>query len=212
METYRSGHNGTDSKSVVPSLVPWVRIPPSPPKMRLRPRKKPQGNFLRLLLFGGYFVGFIKSYKHLDNLCKDINGIGITGYINDMEDRPSAEYHIAGWKQDYLKLKHYRYIRNQIAHENYAEEENMSSPEDTVWLDNFYNRIINQTDPLALYYKETVRQQVIKPAQTVTPKNIPATSSSYHQYQKDRKPVGYAVMLIAGFVIILSLIVLFFFM
>ena len=85
-----------DSKSVVPSLVPWVRIPPSPPKMRLRPRKKPQGNFLRLLLFGGYFVGFIKSYKHLDNLCKDINGIGITGYINDMEDRPSAEYHIAG--------------------------------------------------------------------------------------------------------------------
>ena len=187
-----------------------VRISPSPPKMRLRPRKKPQGNFLRLLLFGGYFVGFIKSYKHLDNLCKDINGIGITGYINDMEDRPSAEYHIAGWKQDYLKLKHYRYIRNQIAHENYAEEENMSSPEDTVWLDNFYNRIMNQTDPLALYYKETVRQQVKKPAQTVTPKNVSAASSSYRKYKKDRKPVGCAVMLIAGLVIILSLIVLFF--
>ncbi len=31
METYRSGHNETDSKSVVPSRVPWVRIPPSPP-------------------------------------------------------------------------------------------------------------------------------------------------------------------------------------
>ena len=178
--------------------------------MRLRPRKSRKDISLRLLLFGGYFVGFIKSYKHLDNLCKDINGIGVTGYINDMEDRPSAEYSIAGWKQDYLKLKHYRYIRNQIAHENYAEEENMSSPEDTVWLDNFYNRIMNQTDPLALYYKETVCQQVKKPAQTVSPKNIPVTSSSYQQYQKDRKPVGCAVMLIAGFVIILSLIVLFF--
>ena len=175
-------------------------------KCGLDREKKPQGNFLRLLLF----VGFIKSYKHLDNLCKDINGIGITGYINDMEDRPSAEYHIAGWKQDYLKLKHYRYIRNQIAHENYAEEENMSSPEDTVWLDNFYNRIMNQTDPLALYYKETVCQQVKKPAQTVTPKNVSAASSSYRKYKKDRKPVGCAVMLIAGLVIILSLIVLFF--
>ena len=86
----------------------------------------------------------------------------------------------------------------------------MSSPEDTVWLDNFYNRIMNQTDPLALYYKETVRQQVKKPAQTVTPKNVPAASSSYRKYKKDRKPVGCAVMLIAGFVIILSLIVLFF--
>ena len=164
----------------------------------------------RIFPCGFYFLGFIKSYKHLDNLCKDINGIGVTGYINDMEDRPSAEYRIAGWKQDYLKLKHYRYIRNQIAHENYAEEENMSSPEDTVWLDNFYNRIMNQTDPLALYYKETVHQQVKKPTKTVTPKNVPATPSSYQQYQKDRKSAGCAVMLIVVFVIILSLIVHFF--
>ncbi len=29
-ETYRSGHNESDSKSDVP-LVPWVRIPPFPP-------------------------------------------------------------------------------------------------------------------------------------------------------------------------------------
>lgn len=127
-----------------------------------------------------------------------------------MEGRPSAEYRIAGWKQDYLKLKHYRYIRNQIAHENYAEEENMSCPEDTVWLDNFYNRIMNQTDPLALYYKEDVHQQVTKPTQTGMPKNVPASSSSYRQYQKDRKPAGCAVMLIVVFVIILSLIVHFF--
>ena len=162
--------------------------------MRLRPPKKPQGNYLAVFTFWGlfcgiYFVGFIKSYKHLDNLCEDITGIGFTGYINDMEDRPSAEYHIAGWKQDYLKLKHYRYIRNQIAHENYAEEENMSSPEDTVWLDNFYNRIMNQTDPLALYYKETVRQQVKKPAQTVTPKNVSAASSSYRKAPLKSRPL-----------------------
>ena len=155
-------------------------------------------------------MGFIKSYKHLDNLCKDINGIGVTGYIKDMENRTSAEYHIAGWKQDYLKLKHYRYIRNQIAHENYAEEENMSSPEDTAWLDNFYNRIMNQTDPLALYYKATIHRTYTKPTQTAMPKNVLAASSSYRQYQKDRKPAGCAVMLIVGFIIILSLIVLFF--
>lgn len=32
METYRSGRNETDSKSVVLFGVPWVRIPPSLPK------------------------------------------------------------------------------------------------------------------------------------------------------------------------------------
>ena len=30
MESYRSGRNETDSKSVCPSLGTWVRIPPTP--------------------------------------------------------------------------------------------------------------------------------------------------------------------------------------
>lgn len=36
MEWYRSGHNGTDSKSVEPLLAPWVRIPPTPLSACLR--------------------------------------------------------------------------------------------------------------------------------------------------------------------------------
>ena len=30
----RSGYNGPDSKSGVPATVPWVRLPPPPPKRR----------------------------------------------------------------------------------------------------------------------------------------------------------------------------------
>ena len=182
--------------------------------MRLRPRKKPQGNFLAAFTFlGGYFVGFIKSYKHLDNLCKDINGIGVTGYINDMEDRPSAEYRIAGWKQDYLKLKHYRYIRNQIAHENYAEEENMSSPEDTVWLDNFYNRIMNQTDPLALYYQATKPRTIQRPPKMQNQPQIyhTSTNNTYNQTYKhnkktSHKPVGCITFIVCALLIAVAMI------
>ena len=72
-------------------------------------------------------MGFMESYKYLDNLCKDMNGIGITGYIKDMEQEANGDLHVAGWKKDYLQLKHYRYIRNQIAHENYANERDMCS-------------------------------------------------------------------------------------
>lgn len=32
-EWYRSGYNGPDSKSGVPATVPWVRIPPTPPRI-----------------------------------------------------------------------------------------------------------------------------------------------------------------------------------
>ena len=100
-------------------------------------------------------MGFLEAYKYLDNLCKDMNGIGVTGYIRDMEQESNGDFYVGGWKKDYLQLKHYRYIRNQIVHENYANESNMCSDKDTAWLDEFYQRIMRQTDPLALCYKET---------------------------------------------------------
>lgn len=103
----------------------------------------------------GKNMGFMESYKYLDNLCKDMNGIGITGYIKDMEQEPNGDFYVGGWEKDYLQLKHYRHIRNQIAHENYANESDMCSVKDTSWLDEFYQRIIGQTDPLALCYKKT---------------------------------------------------------
>ena len=96
---------------------------------------------------------FMGAYKHLDNLCRDMNGKGISGYIEDMERDRGASYRVANWEDDYKKLKHYRWVRNQIAHENYADEENMCEIGDTQWLEDFYDRIMNQTDPLALYRK-----------------------------------------------------------
>ena len=70
-------------------------------------------------------MGFMRAYKHLDNLCRDMNGIGITGYIEDMEKRTNGSIHVFNWKQDYQQLKHYRHIRNQIAHEDDADEETL---------------------------------------------------------------------------------------
>ncbi len=100
-------------------------------------------------------MGFMYSYKRLDNLCKDLNGIGVTGYIESMEQTPKGANRILGWKDDYYKLKHYRYIRNKIAHDNNADEENMCTEEDELWIQNFYQRILTQQDPLSLYHKAT---------------------------------------------------------
>ncbi len=101
-------------------------------------------------------MAFMSAYKHLDNLCKDINGKGITGYIEDMEQNSAASFQVPGWQDDYKQLKHYRWVRNQIAHEDYADEENMCTPGDTEWLENFYNRIMTQTDPVAQYRKKNI--------------------------------------------------------
>ncbi|MBR5239247.1 MAG: hypothetical protein IKW04_01560, partial [Clostridia bacterium] len=39
------------------------------------------------------------------------------------------------------------------AHDPECNESNMCDPEDELWLDHFYSRIMNQTDPLAKYHQ-----------------------------------------------------------
>ena len=85
---------------------------------------------------------FMQTYKRLDALCRDMNGIGVTGYIEDMEKAANGSRHVSGWKADYQRLKYYRHIRNQIAHEVDATEEELCSPEDAVWIEEFYQRIL----------------------------------------------------------------------
>ncbi len=96
---------------------------------------------------------FFETYKRLDNLCKDLlrSDKGVTTYIFEMEQCASSAYQINGWKDDYEKLKYYRHIRNKIAHEPGCVETDFCSVRDVEWLEQFYQRILNREDPLALY-------------------------------------------------------------
>lgn len=94
---------------------------------------------------------FMSAYKYLDMICRDMNGIGVSGYIEDMEQAQRGSYSVKGWDYDYQQLKHYRWVRNQLAHEVDVEEDDLCTQEDTEWIENFYNRIIDCSDPLACY-------------------------------------------------------------
>ena len=101
-------------------------------------------------------MGFMDSYKQLEKLCGDMLGEGrVSAYIKEMSDKPRGAYLVSSWETDLKRLRHCRRIRNRIVHEPDCAEENMCLPEDVKWLDDFYARIMNQTDPLALYYKYT---------------------------------------------------------
>lgn len=107
-------------------------------------------------------MSFLQSYKRLDNLCKDVcrSDRGVSSYIEAMERIPSGAVRVPGWKDDYYKLKHYRYIRNKIVHDVGAEEAVLCSAADIVWIDRFYNRILNRQDPLSVYRKAAPRRPV----------------------------------------------------
>jgi len=100
-------------------------------------------------------MSFMDSYKHLEKLCGEIlnDDRKISAYIDEMESVSKGIFYVNNWENDLKKLKHYRWIRNKITHDPDYNESNMCNPEDEVWLDNFYSRIKNQTDPLSLYRK-----------------------------------------------------------
>lgn len=113
-------------------------------------------------------MGFINSYKQLEKRCNQIYGgnHGISAYIDEMTNTPRGSFFVKGWDNDLKQLKHYRWIRNKIAHEPDCTEQNMCESGDTEWLDDFYSRIMNQIDPLTLYDKATEPKLTKKPTQT----------------------------------------------
>ena len=80
---------------------------------------------------------------------------GISLYISDMETTPTdVAKMIPGWHTNQKMLKHLRHIRNSMVHDLTEQEINYTQ-EDIRNLKEFYQRIIEQKDPLA-----SLRQKV----------------------------------------------------
>ena len=105
-------------------------------------------------------MSFISSYKRLEKLCGEVmnDERKVSAYIDKMINTKQGSMVVSGWNEDLKKLKHYRWVRNQIVHEPNCTEENMCEVKDELWIDEFYQRILNCTDPLALYYQATKKK------------------------------------------------------
>ena len=105
---------------------------------------------------------FLEEYKQLDKLCGELydGQPGVTSYINEMKNvNWNDARDIPDWKSDLYELKRLRHIRNHLAHTEGAFDEKLCTNEDVNWVKNFRNRILKQTDPLALlqkYYRKNV--------------------------------------------------------
>ena len=147
-------------------------------------------------------MGFIESYKHLEKLCGEVmnDDRRISAYIDEMANTPCGSFFVRGWDNDLKQLKHYRWVRNQIAHEPDCTEENMCEPSDVVWIDDFYSRIMNQTDPLAMYRKATKPQPAAMPKQSSQPQHTYPVQPIYSK-KKAKKATGWvALWIIAALV------------
>jgi hypothetical protein len=145
-------------------------------------------------------MGFIDSYKWLEKLCGEIldDDRRVSAYIDEMNNTPQGAHLVCGWDDDLKQLKHYRWIRNQIVHDPGCTEENMCSDYDTQWITNFYSRIMNQTDPLALYRKATQPRHIPTKKKTNSRHYQGKIESNHNTYKASKKGSGCgAVLLIA---------------
>lgn len=147
-------------------------------------------------------MGFIESYKHLEKLCGELlnDDRRISAYIDEMTNTPHGSRLVGGWDNDLKKLKYYRRVRNQISHEPDRTEENMCKPGDAEWLDDFYSRIMDQTDPLSLYEKAVKPRQVQKPIQTYRQGNY-----TYSKPATNKEPIGCFVFGICILVVVAAI-------
>ncbi|MDE6275312.1 MAG: hypothetical protein K2M75_02100 [Clostridia bacterium] len=97
-------------------------------------------------------IEFLEQYKNLDKLCKDMlnSSEGISSYILEMENTPyEFTLNVPSWDNTYQKLKHLRWMRNQLVHEK-SFEEDFCSEEDLKSINYLYDLILNVKDPLSL--------------------------------------------------------------
>ena len=96
---------------------------------------------------------FQEEYKRLDRLCKDYlsSTEGVSEYIRQMEATPwSNRLYVFNWEADYKQLKHVRWVRNQLAHEVGTLNSDICTEDDLDWVQSFYNRISNGSDPFTI--------------------------------------------------------------
>ena len=96
---------------------------------------------------------FYKAYKQLDLLCKQAlsSGSGVAEYIRQMENTPCrALQNVQFWIEDLKRLKRMRRIHTELSQRPGSFDDVLCTQEDIDWLNDFYIRLLNQTDPFSL--------------------------------------------------------------
>lgn len=148
---------------------------------------------------------YIEAYKQLDKLCMEVFRAdkGVTSYIDAMEETRGGAWKVPNWNNDLQKLKSYRHIRNNYVHEVGSTYSDICTEEDILWLDTFYNAIMQSSDPLAVYRKKT-EEEKMKARKPVTP---PPVESVPKEPEKKSSSAGYIIFIIITLLLICGSII-----
>ncbi len=160
---------------------------------------------------------YFNEYKSVEKICNEMYGEnGVSAYINDMQNCTSREKRfIVNWDKKLKDLKHLRWLRNQIAHDNEIYE---VTEQDLSDIKLFHDELLTQQDPLALLYKEIEstkkKQQEYKLRQRAQQKTIQNPEYNTTTNNQDDETSGLNPLAIAAGIAVVALItiIIFFFL
>lgn len=100
-------------------------------------------------------LAILELYKKTDRFIRDAysSAEGVSEYIRTMEAKESyGRSRVNGWADDYRMLKHVRWVRNRLTHE-VGYDTAICDAKDYPWLEAFYGRLRDSSDPLSLARK-----------------------------------------------------------
>ncbi len=158
---------------------------------------------------------YFSEYKIVERICRDMYGEnGVKAYIEEMENCNSREkIFVNNWDTELRTLKHLKWLRNQIAHDNESYE---VTEQDLADIKTFHNALLTQQDPLALLHKEIEntkkKQQEYKLQQKQIQKTIqqPIHNNS-EDYQEDENDSSKTIAIVAVAAVVVIIIIAFLF-
>ena len=153
---------------------------------------------------------FLEAYKLLDKICREMyqGEKGVTAYIDDMKCVPVYESRaIPGWHSDLQQLIALRHLRNRMTHECGTLDQEMCTQSEIIWLNKFYSRILQRTDPIALLEKSRRRERLEKGSteeRTILSSDVKMQDSGRNGKSKPRAvSVFLAILLYVALVLLL---------
>ncbi len=141
----------------------------------------------------------VENFGNLERICNQIYDAqhGITCYIEDMEYTYDGSLRVANWEHDLRQLKDIRHKRNKLSHGEVSFNSPWAEPDDIDFILEFYGRLLNGSDPLALYRKAIKLKTAQKSRTRQNPDQLPYTpflsSNDSEPPKPSRSPIDKAV-------------------
>lgn len=156
-------------------------------------------------------LDFLDAYNRVEKILKDMyrdddpSLSGAFQYCEDMRKHAPYARHIAHWEAERAELDRLRRARNNVSHEPGLLRANIFTEEDILWIEDFGDRLVAGTDPMALLHKKEAKRRAVSLPKT-TPLPTPRTAPVHR-----KNPSGTGCLLaLSGAVLVVTVLLIIF--